>query len=229
MLPSASVDPWWLEFTERKIVSSEKLLNECGGSYGDVILILTGVISTMAAERWSGRGFDRNRFIELLTDFAPETGVISVPRLCNHLVSCELSAQAKQIWDYPENEFEMGRILLGPDIDVNEENIADDLASSISLKVIRKYSYASLLYSDLRCSYSHEYKIGSNAEVHKMTRSTKQCISYVNFHGEPFPLIHFDLNWLANVIRKCASRMVDWQSDQLSDIPSEWWIDGGVK
>ncbi len=229
MAEPAPVDPWWLKFAERKIASSEKLLNECGGSYGDVILIFTGVISTMAAERWPGRGFDNKRFIELLVEFAPETRTISVPRLCNHLLSHDLVAQAKQIWDYPENEFLMGEILQGPDIDSSEKSIANSLTTPISPKAIRRYSYASLLYNDLRCSYSHEYKIGDDAHAYKMTRSKNSCISYVNYHKEPFPFIHFDLNWLANVVRKCASVMVERQPDQLSVIPAEWWINGGVK
>lgn len=226
MAEPAPVDPWWLKFADRKIASSEKLFNECGGSYGDVILILTAVISTMAAERWPEKGFDRKRFIELLIDFAPETRTISVPRLCNHLLSHDLVAQAKQIWDYPENN---SQILLGPDIDIGERKIANSLTTPISLKTIRRYSYASLLYNDLRCSYSHEYEIGDNADVLKMTRSTKQCISYVNVYEEPFPFIHFDLNWLANVVRKCASVMVEKQPDQVSEIPSEWWIEGAAR
>ncbi len=226
MVEPIQIDPWWLEFAERKIATATNLLNECDGTYGDVILILTGVLSAMAAKRWPERRIDAKRFIQLLIEFAPGTKTISVPRLCSYLVSCNMIIQARQIWDYPENDFQ---ILQGPNIDINEESIANSLTTPISLKSIRKYSYASLLYNDLRCSYSHEYKIGHDAHAHRMSKSKNACISYVNIYKKPFPFIHFDLNWLANVVRKCASVMLEKQPDQSSVMPTEWWISGGEK
>ena len=61
---------------------------ECGGSYSEAILILCSTLSTLAAEIWPGKGIDRKRFVELLTEYAPphlHTTRISVPFLTKHL------------------------------------------------------------------------------------------------------------------------------------------------
>lgn len=64
-----------------------KRLNEgeCGGYYGDAMLILSAVLSGLAADLWPGKGKDRRRFAEAwATLSSPElnAGAISARRTC---------------------------------------------------------------------------------------------------------------------------------------------------
>src|SRR5215204_1868901 len=67
-------------------VALAKHLNEgeCGGYYGDGILILSALLSGLAADLWPGKGKDRNRFVEIWARYADpklKPNRISVPRL----------------------------------------------------------------------------------------------------------------------------------------------------
>jgi len=44
---------------------------QCGGSYGEAVIILCAALSAVAADVWPGKGIDRVRFVQLLKDFAP--------------------------------------------------------------------------------------------------------------------------------------------------------------
>src|SRR5215211_6782357 len=70
----------------RERVAVAKRLNEgeCGGFYGDAILILSAILSGLAADLWPGKGKDRKRFVELWATHArPDLNpnLISVPLL----------------------------------------------------------------------------------------------------------------------------------------------------
>ena len=61
---------------------------ECGGSYGDAMLILSALLSGRAADLWPGEGKDRRRFVEIWsTRPNPELNpnLISVPLLLDAL------------------------------------------------------------------------------------------------------------------------------------------------
>src|ERR687889_761799 len=57
---------------------------ECGGSYGDAMLILSALLSGQAADMWPGTGKDRRRFIEVWSTLAApdlNPNLVSVPLL----------------------------------------------------------------------------------------------------------------------------------------------------
>ena len=56
---------------------------ECGGSYGDAMLILSALLSGQAADLWPGKGKDRHRFVEAWS-------TLSAPDLTPNLVSVPL-------------------------------------------------------------------------------------------------------------------------------------------
>lgn len=217
---------WWQEFAERKIRSTECLLAECGGTYGDVILILTAIVSAAAAQCWPGKGIDKKRFIELVVRGAPETTVISIPRLMAWLTESG-EERIQQLLEElePSQEVFDGRILLADDVDMREERVVEALGDQLHLSRIRSFSYAAMIYEDLRCSYTHEYKIGSNADTIQMSSSRQPVVSYVNCIHERYPYIHFNLNWLAGVVRASVAEAGK-NTGNPSTQPIVWWIDG---
>jgi len=62
---------------ERKLKVAEALAEgQCGGSYADGCILLSCIISGIAADLWSGKGIDPKRFIEVWARYADE----SLPR-----------------------------------------------------------------------------------------------------------------------------------------------------
>ena len=91
----------------------ELIASDISVAYGDLVLILTAVISSCAAARWPGRGIDRRRFIELLVQLSPpdaHTNWVCVPALINS----KLVAEA----DTPYGPGESTRIFRDEDIDL---------------------------------------------------------------------------------------------------------------
>src|SRR6266542_6289189 len=91
-----------MEFTERKLRLPSRLdAGEEGGSYGDGILIISSVLSACASQLWSGRGIDKERFVELWARYANADArplLISVPLLLQALreeaFGCGTAAEA---------------------------------------------------------------------------------------------------------------------------------------
>ncbi len=179
----------------------------------------------MASECWPGKGFDRKRFIQLLVDFATATKTISIPRLEKHLLSNDAAEEADLLSRAFLPDSYSGLILLGPDVDQEEEVVVSLIGGSIPLTKIRNFSYASLIYREIRSSYAHEYKIGNQADVIKMTDSDKSIVSYVNMGEEIDMLIHFPLNLIADVTLQCAACVDSFQDSIPISEPVTWWID----
>ncbi len=112
-------------------------------------------------------------------------------------------------------------------------------------KAIRRYSYASLLYKQVRCGFVHEYRPGENAAEGDGLRGIAGLegdeISYVNILEEhdgvlaAKRLIHFPLEWISAVVLAVATGIEDERSRQDKPayenlglaIPDAWWVDGG--
>ena len=217
---------WWRRFTERKIRATACLIENCQGTYGDVVLILSAVLSAMAAECWPGKGIDKRRFIQLLTDYDPCTMLISIPRLRSYLISVDAHDQDALVRDNFMKDIHEGQIIRGPDVDQKEATITTLVKIEIPLAKLREYSYASLIYKEVRSSYAHEYKIGNQADLIRMTSSESPDVSYVNMEGRTNRLIHFPLDMIANVTRNCASCMDRLDGNLPREWPATWWIDG---
>lgn len=235
-------DPWRLRLTERKITTFTDLYFDSKITYGDAVLILTAVVSALASQCWPGRdkGFDRRRFTQLLVNHAPETRTISVPLLMKHFESAGKPDLAEELSQHLYKRLPSpAAIPLGHVVDLSEKDVEKLLKVKSFRFDIRNHSYVNLLYKELRCSYSHEFKPGDKAEVHRPTRLyLEPCVSYQpNSYFSPdsseIPLapssyqIHFDLPWIGEVLRKCADA-VDKAAKRLPRKPPKgWWIDGG--
>jgi hypothetical protein len=110
---------------------------------------------------------------------------------------------------------------------------------------VRRHSYASLLYEQVRCGFIHEYKPGNQATsadpLRGIARVGSNRISYVNSLSEENNvcvtrrLIHFPLEWISEVTLAVAtamdgecSRQGKYPFENLGlKIPTRWWSEGG--
>ena len=213
-----------------------------GGSYADGAIILCAAIGAMASLLWqpTTSRADAKRFVEIVTRFrkgGPDTT----------RVSAVLFAA-----DFPElrHHFELlseEPICLTGCADKTEAEVGsmcDAANTPHGEQTIRRYSYANLLYKQVRCSFIHEYRPGKDATSYDPL-GIFDCldgddISYVN-RSESHDglvskrLIHFPLKWINAVVLAVAAGVDLERSNQnetSSDnfglaIPDAWWIDGG--
>jgi hypothetical protein len=223
---------WRFEWVSEKCkIASALARGEAGGSYSEAVILVCAVLNALAAEVWPGRGIDKARFVELLVRLGPslhEPKTISVPLLIRHL-DTEFPANAailrKKFLDFSKT-----RVVTGPEIDKMEDELIS-LCPDLAPTVVRKYSYACLLYEEVRSSYAHEYKTGEKADSWPMTMASDQSVSYVNrilLTGIPetVRLIHFHIDWLTQLVVDLALCIDGLSTTLPRQLPSQWWIKG---
>ena len=140
-------------FLEDRIRLVKELLHsDIDVAYGDLVLVLSAVISSCASQRWPGRGIDRRRFIELLVRCSPpdaHTTWVCVPALIN----AGLVAEA----DTPYGPGENTRIFRDHEIDL-ELPVAQSTYANVPLVDLKRCTYAVLIYEWLRCGYAHDLR-----------------------------------------------------------------------
>lgn len=222
------MDTWRTEWIKTKRDVALRLASrECGGSYGEAVIILCAAISALAADVWPSRGKDRARFVEVLKDFAPSdlnTARISIPlliaRLRDQARTSELVTLEKAFLDYCPS-----RVLTGNEVDKSEAEILR-VCQTLNSKEIRECSYANLLYGAIRSGYAHEYRPGPQADSWAVTSVRTTPVSYVNWVNDPDRHIHFHSGWLADVALAVAEA-VDAVGATLPRIdPLPWWVHG---
>ena len=200
------VDMWRTDWVrQRANVAAELARGHCGGSYGDAALILCSCISALAAEVWPGESIDRKRFVELLIQYTPAQLAatrVSVPLLVSDLRSLHMP-EATQIESDFLAQFNVGQVLTGDEVDRSEDEIRAACNAGLSYRYLRGLSYASLLYREVRCGYTHEGRPGPTAQSWAMTGHPTACISYVNTIGHSRS-IHFHIDWIANLALTAA-------------------------
>ncbi len=215
------MDSWRTDWTLKKIAIARKLNDgQCGGSYGESLIILCSVVSALAAEVWPGKRIDRVRFVEVLKEYSPQglsVTQVSIPLLIGHTESEELRKAFLG--------FDISEILTGKDVDKSEEEILA-ISETISLKTLREHSYGNLLYEEIRSSYAHEYKTGKRADDWPMTQKNGAIISYLNWVCRPDRTIHFHFDWVSEIVIAIATA-VDADSASLPrKRPQRWWVCG---
>ena len=202
----------------------------CGGSYDDAVLILVSVISAMAAKIWPGIHKDRKRFIELLiseTDEKLMTGKISIPLLLQYLDKNNLK-NFTILKNHSTRFYRSSRVFEGSESDKMEDDIIE-LCPTILKKDIRNFSYASVLYNEVRSGLVHKYKISTNARPQPMHDYSKS-VSYVNIAQlQPFYLchaIHFHYEWIEQIVLTLQNNLNNKWGKVPFNEPNEWWIEG---
>lgn len=203
---------------------------EAGGSYAEAAILVCATFNALAAELWVGRCIDRFRFVEMLVRLGPqasECSRVSIPLLVQHLEATSRELEAQQI----QHAFSLpstGRVVTGPDVDQCEKDVLS-IYPQLNLKELRSFSYASVLYGEIRSSYAHEYKPGDRADSWPMTMLADQKVSYINRLNDSLKmhrLVHFHIEWLAQLAVELAS-VVDRLAEELPlPQPTVWWIEG---
>ena len=161
-----NMENWRSSFTNMKRNIALRLASgERGGSYDDAVVILCAAIGALAADVRRGKTQDRKKYIEVLVAFACALGTarISIPLLVASLRKQKQDSQA----DILENAFlNFGptQVLTGDLVDKPEQEVVR-LCPSLGLREIRRFSYANLLYKEIRCGYVHEYAPGDQARA----------------------------------------------------------------
>jgi len=210
---------------------------ECNGSYSDGCVLLSAMLSGIAAELWPGTDrIDRVRFVELWVRYCDaelSATLVSVPFLRQFLRRSERWEEVHALENARPDMFGLGhgtRVLRGGEVDMTE---AELLALPIHLtrKEVRTYSYPAVFYKDVRSNLAHEYKLSDEASSHFATR-LKANVSYVNRHDPDEAelsrrLIHFHADWLADVARSIAANVAELvETYKQLPRPNDWWLDG---
>ena len=192
--------------------------------------MLCAALSALSAEVWPGRAIDRLRFIELLVRLGSNSSfcmTISVPLLAQFLEDerrISDAADIRRVFGLPNT----ARVLTGSEIDKPESEVLA-ACPALSLFDVRRFSYASLLYHEVRSSYAHEYRPGDAAGSWPMTMLPDQKVSYINRLAEPRMqlerLIHFHVAWLGDLAVNLAEA-VDTSGSVSRSRPATWWAEG---
>lgn len=207
---------------------------ECGGSYGDAMLILSALLSGQATDLWPGTGKDRRRFVEIwatLSDSELTPNLISVPLLLANLKGTGEQELIKKVRGTNTDAFAPWNdslVVTGERVDLPEDEL-EALDSGLTAKKLRRFSYGSVFYEHVRSGYTHEYHTTESASPYPQT-SEPAPVSYVNVRDRDTNAvrrrIHFDTAWVAEVVESIsdsfAASGLRWP---LAD-PKTWWING---
>lgn len=225
-----NTDDWRSSWVEEKCSVALALHSEVASAgYAEAILVLCAVLSAISAEVWPGRRIDRVRFVELLVRFASNdlyAATISVPILTQSLSDSGRTGEANIIATH-FLQFDPTRVLIGADVDKAELEILSACPSVASFD-LRKYSYAALLYKDVRSAYAHEYGPGHRASSWPMTLSPDPKVSYVNRLTDKGPkrLIHFHIEWVTHLAKSIAANLTNTMPPL--EMPTNWWLENNA-
>lgn len=225
----------WLDYVEERIATATALdAGERGGLYSDACILISAIISGIAAELWPGKGIDRVRFVQLWTVYAEkklEPNLISVPLLTQDLRNRGKDETAQRIESLRPHMFGLGYgsvVLRSVDVDIPESELLMAVPE-LTPKDIRPFSYAPVFYTHVRSNLVHEWKLSRHASSQPATRLPAD-ISYVN-RSDPASLslsrrmIHFHIEWLAKLVRSLATNTAPLiESYQTLTVPKTWWV-----
>ncbi|MCL4526696.1 MAG: hypothetical protein M1492_09590 [Gammaproteobacteria bacterium] len=216
------------QWVERKVSIARQLNGgECGADYAEAVMVLSAAISALAAEMWPGMQKDRARFVEVVVQYSPQSldvTRLSLPLLVGRLAQ-DQSKNEEAVLKEKFLRFDPFRVLTGDEVDRPESEVLS-LCPTLTIKFLRQFSYANLLYEEVRSAYVHQYSTGERADSWPMTLQADASISYVNRVNDPYRHIHFRLEWVARVAIEVA-KSIDLASPSFpcSD-PNAWWIHG---
>jgi hypothetical protein len=210
---------------------------QCNGSYSDGCVLLSALISGIAAELWPGNDrIDRARFVEVWTCYSDphlQPTLVSIPLLRQFLRRSARWSEVKILEDARPDMFGLGNsclVLRGANVDMTEAELLR-LPINLTPKNVREYSYPAIFYKHVRSNLAHEYKLSDDAASHFATR-LEANVSYINRHDPEETelsrrLIHFHMGWLASVTRSIASNVAGFiDKYQVLPRPTRWWLHG---
>jgi len=235
---------YFQKWVDRKLSIAQRLLDgELEGSYYDGTLIVSALIGGLASIAWPRReGGDRRRFVEAWVRLAPAslgTDRISLPLLISGLETSRNADAARKLRE-TNRAFSPGYdslVIAGDEVDLSADRVKE-IVPELDAAEIRKFSYGSVFYNEVRSSLMHEYQLGANAEAHAMAEKADGP-SYVNRldHSifkpddvtERRP-VHFPYSWLEKVARGIAEKVepfLTFEPAERPSAPTVWWLHGG--
>lgn len=201
----------------------------CGGSYYEATLLLSSIVSGIAADVWPGEGIDRKRFVELWVRYvnpALDALRISVPLLVTALDEQGKQVEAAALRKARPVAYTPGysaRVVVGSEVDATE---AEVLATcpGLAVREVREFVYPNAFYRHVRSTLVHEYHLGESASARPMTPK-EAGVSYVNIVTPPHRQIHFHIPWLGEVIRSIAASVEPVIRSGPQAVPQAWWIE----
>ena len=212
-------------------VASALNRGECGGTYLEASLIISGALSAIASFAWPGKGKDRRRIVEAWVNYSGRADAkrISVPLLRVYLLTNNRQAEAEALARARPDAFGPGqgcRVLTGDDVDLVEDEVAG-LCPLLERKKIREHAYATLFYEHVRCGLVQEGELGESATTFPMT-TRDSGVSYGNWIDRP-RTIHFAVPWLIDLSRDVAAgvdaAIAGAAPDPIAQ-PPLWWTSG---
>jgi hypothetical protein len=226
---------------------------------------------------WPGRNIDNRRFVEFLVRFgslSQEMQKISVVILIRRLEESgesflasilierffrsPLSYYGKSPQYYGDKDSGLYATTLPGIIDPEEIDTEEVtvllVAPTLAVKDLRRASYASIIYSDVRSGLVHEYELSNNV-THSGWRQTEDKLSYINYFTDPDSgkvmetakqhnisldeardaltrtqrRLYFPYSYIRNTLVEAANAAFsywDTASDLSHPVPQSWWIDG---
>lgn len=208
---------------------------QCGGSYSDACILISSIVSGIAADLWPGPSIDRRRFIEAWAQYADPTLsplLVSTPLLAESLRQAGRSAEAEVLEALRPLAFGPGhrsRVVIGPDVDMSEQEILT-ACPGLTLHMVRAQSYPAVFYSHVRSALVHEYHLGDAATTWPMTER-ESGVSYANVVDSRSPSrqyrqIHYHIPWLADMVQSIARSAESSIASAPLPPPLRWWGDG---
>ena len=194
----------------------------------------------MSCLLWArSRNTDKKRFIEIVARFGG--GVPDSTRVSGVLLA-EAVPQLRQQLGIAEKALHLSE----RNDKTEAEAISICTAAGIQdfKKRVRRYSYASLLYEEVRCGFAHEYKPGERAadgdQLRTLARVPSREISYTNalVIENAIPVtrrrIYFPLERISEIAlavadgmdNECANLNANPFDNLRVSIPTPWWSEG---
>lgn len=192
----------------------------------DAQIILCCALCSVAATVWPGSGGDRNRSIEIMASYGsvvPSLKTISIPILLKKLDGrTEQRILREKFWKYPKYQ-----VVKASEVDCEEEQLLR-LIPTLSRQEVRACSYASIIYSDLRCALVHTFSLGEN--VIDWTFGDDSDLKYIHRGGSPVLFIPY--KYLEDSVRSTGFAIFrSWELrndfERTQPLPAKWWIKGG--
>ena len=199
----------------------------------DAEILLSCAISGLAAVIWPGRDIDRARFVEFLIRFSrvePPMTLISIPRLVAYRREAADLATAEQLKRafYPASN---ALVVTYRDIDRTEEGVSQ-VVPGVQRDEIRRASYASVIYRDLRSALVHEFQLSEHLSDSPMTMQ-QDVPSYWNelegATGATDRLLYLPYGYVREVVSTSADAAFEmWQGADSWEQPKppKWWVEG---
>lgn len=234
-MTTGNQDAYPLSFVRHKANVARRLAaGECGGSYGDAVLILSSAVSAIAAELFAGTRIDRKRFVQTWVRYADPalTPVqISVPLLAQArfesgdqaTVRCLGTLRPQAIATFPAMVDTL--VLDGSRSDASQAEVLA-ACSNLPVPAVREFSYPNVFYAEIRSGFVHEGDTTEFGSSHP--GGTRQAdISYANVINKPYRRIHFSLDWLCRLAESIAGNAAADVYKPRSALPKHWWVEGG--